>query len=58
MLHKIIAVTIIASSNAPKEQGEHGNTPPLICAYHNENLYVTLSDLREESSSTYVHVNI
>ena len=31
---------------------------PLICAYHNEIFFVTHSDLREESSSTYVHVNI
>ena len=31
---------------------------PLICAYHNEIFFLTLSDLRKESSSTYVHVNI
>ena len=31
---------------------------PLICTYHYEILFLTLSDLRKESSSTYVHVNI
>ena len=30
---------IIASSNSPKEQGEHGNTPPTYLCIHNEILF-------------------
>ena len=58
MLHKIIAVTYDGKFKRPKRAKRTWKYPTHLFVHTIMNFFLTLSDLRKESSSTYVHVNI